>query len=296
MTDGHPTHRTHPTPALQTQARADGSDPTNPAGAFGPEARQALREIIAARRDVRRRFLPTPVQDDVLFRVLEAAHKAASVGLSQPWDFLILTDPAVRGEVATHVAEERQRFAESLPSGRAQTFDSLKIEAIRESPLNIVVTSTLERGGAHVLGRYTQPEMAHYSTCLAIENLWLTARAERLGVGWVSFYRPSVLSEILSLPDHVVPIAYLCVGYVEEFDPAPELALRGWATPRPLSWAVHRERWEHRVSHPFSDAGSSVAGIDPTAVAEAEEHHRRLTKPAGSLGELEFLGCRLAGM
>ena len=96
--------------------------------------------------------------------------------------------------------EERRRFADSLPAARAQTFDSLKIEAIRESPLNLVVTSTLERGGAHVLGRYTQPEMAHYSTCLAIENLWLTARAEGLGVGWVSFYRPSVLSDILGLP------------------------------------------------------------------------------------------------
>ena len=98
------------------------------------------------------------------------------------------------------MAEERQRFADSLPSGRAQTFDDLKIEAIRESPLNIVVTSTLERGGAHVLGRYTQPEMAHYSTCLAIENLWLTARAEGLGVGWVSFYRPSVLSGSSAFP------------------------------------------------------------------------------------------------
>src|ERR1019366_3760729 len=108
----------------------------------------------------------------------------------------------------THVEEERKRFAASLPTARARTFDDLKVEAIRESPLNLVVTSTLERGGAHVLGRYTQPEMAHYSTCLAIENLWLMARAEGLGVGGGGFYRPSVLSGILSLPDHVVPIAY----------------------------------------------------------------------------------------
>src|ERR1700684_319319 len=114
--------------------------PLPAAGPFDFSAREALRQIIDARRDVRRRFLPTPVPGDVLDRVLQAAHKAPSVGLSQPWDFLILTDPAVRGEVATHVAEERQRFADSLPSGRAPTFDSLKIEAIRESPLNIVVT------------------------------------------------------------------------------------------------------------------------------------------------------------
>jgi nicotinate-nucleotide--dimethylbenzimidazole phosphoribosyltransferase len=267
-----------------------------PPGAFGDEARQALRDIIAARRDVRRRFRPTPVPEDVLHRVLEAAHRAPSVGLSQPWDFLILTDRSTRARVADHVEEERQRFAASLPPARARLFGGLKVEAILESPLNLVVTSTLERGGAHVLGRYTQPDMSNYSTCLAIENLWLTARAEGLGVGWVSFYRPAVLSDILGLPPHAVPIAYLCVGYVDEFDPAPELALRGWAKPRPLSWAVRHERWEERMTHPFDDAAAAVAAVDALAAAEAREHHRRLTKPAGSLGELEELGARLAGM
>ena len=263
---------------------------------FGDDTRRALRQIIAARRDVRRRFLPTPVPDEVLDRVLQAAHQAPSVGLTQPWDFLILTDPAVRTRVADHVEEERRRFAASLPTARARAFSDLKVEAVRESPLNLVVTSTLERGGAHVLGRFTQPEMAHYSTCLAVQNLWLTARAEGLGVGWVSFYRPAVLSEILGLPGHVVPIAYLCVGYVEEFDPAPELALRGWASRRPLSWAVHRESWDHRMIHPFDDALAAVNPVDLSAMDEALEHHGRLTKPAGSLGELELLGARLAGI
>jgi nicotinate-nucleotide--dimethylbenzimidazole phosphoribosyltransferase len=272
------------------------SPPPPPSGSFSADARHALRQIIDARRDVRRRFLATAVPDEVLDRVLQAAHKAPSVGLSQPWDFLILTDPTVRSHVAAHVEEERQRFAASLPASRARAFNDLKVEAIRGAPLNLVVTSTLERGGAHVLGRYTQPEMAHYSTCLAIENLWLTARAEGLGVGWVSFYRPSVLSTILGLPRHVVPIAYLCIGYVGEFDPAPELALRGWARPRPLSWAVHKERWEHRMTHPFDDARASVLDVDVIAMEEAREHHSRLTKPAGSLGELELLGVRLAGM
>jgi nicotinate-nucleotide--dimethylbenzimidazole phosphoribosyltransferase len=274
----------------------EGAPPRFGAGAFDGDAREALRRIIEARRDVRRRFLPTAVPDDVLERILQAAHQAPSVGLSQPWDFLVLTDPARRAEVAAHVEEERQRFAASLPAARARTFDTLKVEAIRESPLNLVVTSTLERGGAHVLGRFTQPEMAHYSTCLAVENLWLTARAEGLGVGWVSFYRPEVLSAILGLPGHVVPIAYLCVGYVSEFDPAPELALRGWAKPRPLSWAVHRESWENRMTHPFDDAVAAVTGRDELAMAEARQHHDRLTKPAGSLGELELLGVQLAGI
>jgi nicotinate-nucleotide--dimethylbenzimidazole phosphoribosyltransferase len=270
--------------------------PAADANQFGSDAIAHLRQIIEARRDVRRRFLPDPVSDDVVERILQSAHLAPSVGLTQPWDFVLLTDLEVRGRVAAHVEEERQRFAESLPSARAATFSNLKVAAILESPLNIVVTSTLERGGAHVLGRYTQPEMAHYSTCLAIENLWLTARAEGLGVGWVSFYRPHILSGILGLPAHAQPIAYLCVGYVSEFDPAPELALRGWATPRPLSWAIHKEKWEHRVTHPFDDARKAVAGIDPVAFGEARDHQGRLTKPAGSLGELEALGCRLAGM
>jgi nicotinate-nucleotide--dimethylbenzimidazole phosphoribosyltransferase len=267
-----------------------------PPNSFPSDARQALYEVVAARRDVRRRFLPTPVPDDVLDRVLQAAHRAPSVGLTQPWDFLIITDPVRRAEVHAHVEEERQRFAASLLPARAHIFEDLKVEAIRESPLNLVVTSTLERGGAHVLGRFTQPEMAHYSTCLAVENLWLTARAEGLGVGWVSFYRPPVLSGILGLPAHVTPLAYLCVGYVEEFDPAPELALRDWAKPRPLSWAVHRESWEDRMLRPFDDALATITGADLLAMGEAREHHGRLTKPAGSLGDLETLGVQLAGI
>lgn len=263
---------------------------------FGPDAIAHLRQIIQARRDVRRRFLPAPVPDPVLERVLEAAHRGPSVGLSQPWDFLVVSDRARRRAVAAHVEEERTAFAATLPRARARAFQDLKVAAILESPLNLVVTSTLERGGAHVLGRHTQPQMAHYSTCLAIQNLWLTARAEGLGVGWVSFYRPDILSTILELPDHVQPIAYLCVGYVSEFDARPELALRGWAAPRPLSWAVHRERWGHRMTHPFDDAVSSIRGLDQGAAAAAGDRQRRLTKPLGALGVLEELGTQLAGI
>jgi len=263
---------------------------------FGPEAIANLRQIIEARRDVRRRFLPSPIPDDVLERVLEAAHRGPSVGLSQPWDFLILSDLERRRAVAAHVEEERRAFAATLPLARARAFDGLKVAAILDSPLNLVVTSTLERGGAHVLGRHTQPEMAHYSTCLAIQNLWLTARAEGLGVGWVSFYRPEVISELLELPDHVQPIAYLCMGYVSKFDTRPELALRGWAAPRPLTWAVHREHWGQRVTHPFDDAVGSIRGLDPGAAEAAQDRHRRLTKPLGSLGAIEALGVRLAAI
>jgi nicotinate-nucleotide--dimethylbenzimidazole phosphoribosyltransferase len=267
-----------------------------PAPPFDLASRSALKAIIEARRDVRRRFRPDPIPEEVIGRVLAAAHRAPSVGLSQPWDFLLLTDRRTREAVSEHVEDERRRFEDSLPAARARAFRDLKVEAILQSPLNVVVTSTSERGGSHVLGRYTQPEMAHYSTTLAIGNFWLTARAEGLGVGWVSFYRPDVLSGILGLPVHASPIAYLCVGYVDQFDVVPELALRGWAKPRPLSWAIHYERWEQRVTHPFDDAREAVRGLDLAAMAAAADHQGRLTKPAGSLGRLEVVGAQLAGI
>ena len=222
--------------------------------------REAVYSVIGSRRDVRRRFLGDPVPRDVVDRVLLAAHQAPSVGLSQPWDFLLVTDDAVRRRVAAHVEEQRRVFAASLTSSRGSDFDRLKIQAILDAPLNLVVTSTLERGGVRVLGRHIQPETAAYSTCLAIENLWLAARAEGLGVGWVSFYEPGELSALLDLPPHVTPIAYLCIGWVEDFDAEPELAQAGWASPRPLHWAVHHERWgQHEGMRPFEEAIANVA-------------------------------------
>jgi nicotinate-nucleotide--dimethylbenzimidazole phosphoribosyltransferase len=268
-----------------------------PARGFDPAERAAFAKVIESRRDVRRRFLPDPVPQDVVERVLEAAHHAPSVGLSQPWDFLLITDVATRRRVAAHVEDQRLAFAASLSAPRGRHFDRLKVEAILDAPLSIVVTSTLERGGTRVLGRHTQPETAAYSTCLAIENLWLAARVEGLGVGWVSFYEPAVLSSILALPDHVSPLAYLCVGWVDEFDAEPELAREGWAAPRPLGWAVHHERWGEREGPaPFEDAVSHVRKLDEGSIRSAAEHQSRLTKPAGSLGELEAIGLRLAGI
>ncbi|HZU73169.1 MAG TPA: nicotinate-nucleotide--dimethylbenzimidazole phosphoribosyltransferase [Acidimicrobiales bacterium] len=265
-------------------------------GQFSPSERDVLRRVIESRRDVRRRFTDRPVPDEVLERILAAAHRAPSVGLSQPWDFLVITDPDTRRRVRAYVEQERARFADVLPAGRSRQFDRLKVEAIVEAPVSIVVTSTLERGGANVLGRQLQPETAVFSTCLAIENLWLTARAEGLGVGWVSFYRPGELSGLLGLPAHVTPVAYLCVGFVEDFDAEPELALAGWARPRPLSWAVHRETWANRSARPLEEALQSVGELDAAAMEAAAEHHDRLTKPRGSLGELETVGVRLAGI
>ena len=262
----------------------------------------AFYRLAAARRDIRNGFLPGPVSDDVLTRILAAAHQAPSVGLSQPWDFLIVRDRAVRERVHALASRQREAFARSLPRSRALAFRDIKIEAILDTPVNIVVTSDPTRGGRHVLGRQTQPQVAAYSSVCAVQNLWLAARAEGLGAGWVSFFGERELARVLELPSHVEIVAYLCIGHVTEFPPAPELALSGWARQRPLAWAVHDGRWrEHGLpgACPASLLNDTIAAIRPpdaSAMAAARERQERLTKPSGSLGELEVLSVRLAGI
>jgi nicotinate-nucleotide--dimethylbenzimidazole phosphoribosyltransferase len=258
--------------------------------------------LAGARRDVRNGFLPEPVGDDVLVRVLGAAHQAPSVGLSQPWDFLLLRETAVRERVQRLAQAQRDRFAASLPAGRALAFARLKTEAILESPVNIVVTCDPTRGGRHVLGRHAQPQAAEYSAVCATQNLMLAARAEGLGAGWVSFFDERELAAELGLPEPVRVVAYLCVGHVAEFPPAPELALAGWARQRPLAWAVHDGQWGRRGlpgSAPASLLADTLAAIGPpdaAAAAAAAERQGQLTKPPGSLGFLEDLSVRLAGI
>jgi len=262
----------------------------------------AFYRLVAARRDVRNGFLPDPISDEVLTRVLTAAIQAPSVGLSQPWDFIILRDRALRERVHTLARRQREVFAQSLPRSRALAFRDLKIEAILDTPVNIVVTCDPTRGGRHVLGRHTQPQVAAYSSVCAVQNLWLAARAEGLGVGWVSFFGQQELGVTLELPAHLEIVAYLCVGHVAEFPPAPELALSGWARQRPLAWAVHDEKWGRRGvpgAEPASLRADTLAAIGPPdaeAAAAAKERQERLTKPSGSLGALEDLSVRLAGI
>lgn len=264
--------------------------------------RAALADVLAHRRDIRTGFTMDPVADDVLTRILTAAHQAPSVGLSQPWDFLLLTDGAVRRRVHALAAAQREAFAASLPAGRAARFDGLKVEAILTTPLNIVVTCDPGRGGPYTLGRHADPRMAPFSVACAVQNLWLAARAEGLGVGWVSFFDPDELRATLGLPAHLDVVAYLCVGHVEAFPPAPELALTGWARRRPLSWAVHHETWGARRlpgGEPMSLVAESIAAIAPpseAAHAAALERQATLTKPVGSLGDLETISCRLAAI
>ncbi|MFI9400985.1 5,6-dimethylbenzimidazole synthase [Nocardia sp. NPDC052316] len=201
----------------------------------------SVYEAIRVRRDVRAEFTGELVDDATLWRILEAAHRAPSVGNSQPWDFVVVRDPSTLRTFAEHVADKRVEFRASLPPERAATFEPIKIEGITESGTGIVVSYDHGRGGPQVLGRATVPETGVYSAVLAIQNLWLAATAEGLGVGWVSFYDPEFLTELVALPEGIQPVAWLCVGPVHELQQIPDLERFGWRGRRPLHEAVHHE-------------------------------------------------------
>ncbi len=269
---------------------------------YPDEQREAVYRVIAERRDVRQGFRPDPVPADVLGRLLAAAHQAPSVGFSQPWDFIVITDRARREQIAALARRHRDEFAADLPGARARAFDRLKIESILDTPVNVVVTCDRTRGGRHTLGRHVQPRTADFSSVLAVANLWLAARAEGLGVGWVSFFDERELAAALGLPGHVEVIAYLCLGYVTGFAPEPELATAGWARRRPVSWAVHAEEFGRRglpgeePVDPLADVIAAIAPPDAAAMTAARERQDRMTKPRGSLGVLEEVSVRLAGL
>lgn len=202
-----------------------------------------LYETMFRRRDTRAEFTGAPVSPDVLERILTAAHAAPSVGLSQPWDFVLVEDEPARRAFRDHVHQEREVFTGQLDAGRAQTFAKIKVEGILESSLGIVVSYDPDRGAPAVLGRHAIADAGLYSVCLAIQNLWLAATAEGLGVGWVSFYREEFLRELVGLPAGVRPVAWLCVGPVRDLPTVPDLERHGWRNRVPLADVVHRGRY-----------------------------------------------------
>ncbi|MDI3420261.1 nicotinate-nucleotide--dimethylbenzimidazole phosphoribosyltransferase [Streptomyces luteolus] len=299
--------------AEEAEAAAEGSTPAPeapsaeipaaaPAPAYDDAEREAVLRVMRERRDIRNGFRSDPIPHDVLLRVLEAAHTAPSVGHSQPWDFVVIRSAETRRTMHELAMRQKDAYAKSLPKGRAKQFKELKIEAILDTPVNIVVTADPTRGGRHTLGRHTQPQMAPYSSALAVENLWLAARAEGLGVGWVSFFDEREMVRTLGLPEHLEVVAYLCVGYVDEFPDEPELMQAGWSKRRPLSWVVHEETYGRRAlpgEEPHDLLAETVANIRPLdakALGEAWERQKRMTKPAGALGMLEIISAQLAGL
>ncbi|MDB4888050.1 MAG: nicotinate-nucleotide/dimethylbenzimidazole phosphoribosyltransferase [Gemmatimonadetes bacterium] len=310
-----------------TTSRPDTPSRESDAAPLGA-AREAVYDVIAKRRDIRN-FRPDPVPDEVLHRILTAAHQAGSVGLMQPWDFIVVRREETRRRAYEAFRRANERAARHFADDRAVAYGALKLQGVLDAPVAILVTCDTLRGGVHVLGRDTMPEMDRYSTCLAIQNLWLAARVEEVGVGWVSIVEPADLVSLFGLPSGVIPIAYLCVGYPVTFADAPMLETTGWRQRMPLEAVVHSERWQASAAEwgQLAPAQSDVAavGVDagtrsPSVRSAADDEAliavtiariggavrgdavaaaaaRRLdalAKPRGSLGELEAIAIRMA--
>jgi nicotinate-nucleotide--dimethylbenzimidazole phosphoribosyltransferase len=247
---------------------------------FPQAAREAVYAVIAQRRDVRR-FRPDPVPDEVLTRVLSAAHQAPSVGLMQPWRLVVIRSETTRSAVRLLAQRERLRQAERFDE-RAPQFLDQKIEGVVEAPLGVCVVCDHGEPDEEVLGRGTIRATDVYSTACAVQNLWLAARAEGLGVGWVSFYRPEDLARLLGLPARAEPVAYLCLGWPDELPVRPTLETVGWSQRLPLEAVVMHERWSAQAP-----ATPGASRLNRAAQIGARDRLDALVKPAGSLGALE---------
>lgn len=227
------------------------------AAAFSETERDAVYRAIFTRRDVRDQFLSTPVEDDVLRRLLTAAHHAPSVGFMQPWNFITIRKPAIKQQMWQAFCRANGEAREMFEGDKKQLYRSLKLEGIRKAPLNLCITCDRTRGGKVVLGRTHDLNMDIYSTVCAVQNLWLAARAEGIGVGWVSIFHDSDVRDILGIPDHVAIVAYLCIGYVDQIYDEPELQKKGWRKRLQLADLIFEDGWENGQEQ--SDPGEQSA-------------------------------------
>lgn len=228
-----------------------------------PDAIANFYDVLHRRRDVRGEFTGGPVEPAVLERLLLAAHAAPSVGMSQPWDFIVIGSDEKRRRFEQHVRSEQEVFAATLHGEEAKRFATIKIDGVLEASLSVVVTYDADRGAPNVLGRHAIADTGLYSTCLAIENLWLACTAEGWGLGWVSFYREAFVQDLLRIPETVRPVAWLCVGPVSFQQSIPDLERAGWRYRRPLADALHVDSWE-RVGGPdvlATDAARLGGGV-----------------------------------
>ena len=207
--------------------------------AFSELERVAVYRAITERRDVRSGFIDRPLPEDLLQRLLAAAHCAPSVGLMQPSRFIVIRDRETRSAVHAIFKESNTAAAATYEGDRSEQYTALKLEGILEAPQNICIACDTQSERGHQLGRHTMPETAAYSTVCAVQNLWLAARAEGVGVGWVSILDPVRLRATLKIPNHILPVAYLCIGYVEQFASEPELERAGWEKRVPLENAIY---------------------------------------------------------
>jgi 5,6-dimethylbenzimidazole synthase len=230
---------------------------------FSRSEKDGLYKAIFSRRDVRSHFISKQIPDETLAKILNAAHHAPSVGFSQPWNFILIKDDKTRQKVKQSFMKERKKSILLLDNDKSKQkkYKSLKLEGIMESPINICVTYDPTRFGPFVLGRTSISETGVYSVCCAIQNLWLAARVEGIGIGWVSILTNEALHKILSIPDHVRPVAYLCLGYASKFAAKPDLENAGWLKRIGLGDVISYEKWGVCKTHSWAQFCDSVKDI-----------------------------------
>lgn len=210
------------------------------------EEKDAVYKTIYNRRDTRGEFLDEEIDEEVLNRLLKAAHHAPSVGFMQPWDFVVVKDKKIKQKIKDGFQVAHNEAKEMFEDEKKEVYKTLKLEGITEAPIGICITCDRTRSGDTVIGRTTNLEMDLYSSVCAVQTLWLAARAENLGVGWVSIIHHDTLKEALNIPEHIVPIAYLCIGKVSFFHDKPELEKAGWLPRMDLENLVHYDSWDNK--------------------------------------------------
>ncbi len=220
---------------------------------FSDEEKNGLYKAIYSRRDVRSHFTSDSIEDEVLTRILNAAHHAPSVGFSQPWNFILIKDNETRNKIKESFEIERKRSSKLVDEPKRSKYLSFKLEGILDSPVNVCVTYDPSRFGPFVIGRSSIPDTGLYSVCCAIQNLWLAARTEGIGLGWVSILSNEILKKQLQLPEHILPIAYLCLGHVNEFAKKPDLETAGWLDRLELKDVVFYEKWEQKQNSSWNN-------------------------------------------
>jgi len=210
---------------------------------FSEQERESFYKAIYSRRDVRSNFTSEQIDDQVLMRILKAGHHAPSVGFSQPWNFILVKNIETREKIKESFENEKARSSKMIEDPRRSKYLSYKLEGILESSINVCVTYDPTKSGPFVIGRTSIPETGTFSVCCAVQNIWLAARTEGIGVGWVSILSNETLRDVLNIPDHVVPVAYLCLGHVSKFEPKPDLETSGWLPRLKLDDVIYHEKW-----------------------------------------------------
>jgi len=210
---------------------------------FSEQEKESFNKAIYSRRDVRSNFTSEPIDTQVLMRILDAAHHAPSVGFSQPWNFILVRNIETRKRIKESFEKEKARSSNLIEEPRRSKYLSYKLEGILDSSINVCVTYDPTKSGSFVIGRTSIPETGMFSVSCAVQNMWLAARTEGIGVGWVSILSNETLRNVLHIPDHVVPIAYLCLGHVNKFEPKPDLEKSGWLPRLKLDDVIYHEEW-----------------------------------------------------